>query len=108
VIAGRSNYCANPNTPGCTSAKQGPDAMGWHDEREIPNYWAYAQNFVLQDRMFEPSASWSLPAHLFLVSGWSAKCKDPDDPMTCSNNIDNPPQATIGSTKEDYQYFTKA
>jgi phospholipase C len=102
VMDGRSNYCADPNTPGCTSSEQGPDAMGWHDAREIPNYWAYAQNFVLQDRMFEPSASWSLPAHLFLVSGWSAKCKDPDDPMTCSNDIDNPPQAAAGSTKEDY------
>ena len=104
VVDGRSNYCANPKTPGCTSSEQGPDAMGWHDAREIPNYWAYAQNFVLQDRMFEPSASWSLPAHLFLVSGWSAKCTDPDDPMTCSNNIDNPPQAATGSTKEDYAW----
>jgi phospholipase C len=78
--------------------------MGWHDAREIPNYWAYAQNFVLYDRMFEPSASWSLPAHLFLVSGWSARCKDPDDPMTCSNDIKNPPQAAAGSTKEDYAW----
>ena len=48
--------------------------MGYHDAREIPNYWAYARNFVLQDHMFEPNASWSLPAHLFMVSGWSAKC----------------------------------
>ena len=35
----------------------------------IPNYWAYADHFVLQDHMFEPDASWSLPAHLFMVSG---------------------------------------
>ena len=47
--------------------------MGYHDAREIPNYWTYAQNFVLQDHMFEPNASWSLPAHLFMVSGWSAQ-----------------------------------
>ena len=104
VMEGRRNYCAKPSTPGCTSSDQGPDAMGWHDAREIPNYWAYAQNFVLYDRMFEPSASWSLPAHLFLVSGWSARCKDPDDPMTCSNDIKNPPQAAAGSTKEDYAW----
>ncbi len=104
VVEGRKDYCANPSRPGCTSGEQGPDAMGWHDAREIPNYWAYAQNFVLQDRMFEPSASWSLPAHLFLVSGWSAKCKDPDDPMTCTSNINNPPRAAQGSTKEDYAW----
>ncbi len=50
------------------------DVMGYHDAREIPNYWALAQNFVLQDNLFEPNASWSLPAHFFMVSEWSAKC----------------------------------
>jgi phospholipase C len=104
VMDGRKNYCANPKTPGCTSKGQGPDVMGWHDAREIPNYWEYAKNFVLHDRMFEPSASWSLPAHLFLVSGWSAKCTDPDDPMSCKNEINNPPQAVYGSKKEDYAW----
>ena len=49
-----------------------PDVMGYHDAREIPNYWAYAKDYVLQDRMFESVASWSLPAHLYLVSGWPA------------------------------------
>ena len=53
-----------------------PDVMGYHDAREIPNYWAYARDFVLQDHMFEPVASWSLPAHLYLVSGWSAHCEN--------------------------------
>ena len=46
--------------------------MGYQTAADIPNYWAYAHNFVLQDQMFEPNASWSLPAHLFMVSGWSA------------------------------------
>ena len=45
------------------------DVMGYHDGGEIPNYWAYAKNFVLQDHMFEPNLSWSLPQHLFMVSG---------------------------------------
>jgi phospholipase C len=31
-----------------------PDLMGYHDSRDIPNYWAYARSFVLQDHMFEP------------------------------------------------------
>ncbi|MGB8253630.1 MAG: alkaline phosphatase family protein, partial [Anaerolineaceae bacterium] len=38
VMDGRSNYCVDPNTLGCTAGEQGPDAMGWHDAREIPNY----------------------------------------------------------------------
>jgi phospholipase C len=63
--------------------------MGYHDQREIPNYWAYAQNFVLQDHLFEANASWSLPAHLFLVSNWSARCTS-EDPMSCVNALDDP------------------
>ena len=57
--------------------------MGYHDAREIPNYWTYAENFVLQDHMFEPVASWSLPAHLYMVSGWSARCTTHGDPSSC-------------------------
>lgn len=64
--------------------------MGYHDAREIPNYWDYAHQFVLQDHMFESNASWSLPAHLFTVSGWSAKCDVPRDPMSCHNALGEP------------------
>jgi phospholipase C len=65
--------------------------MGYHDAREIPNYWAYAHHFVLQDHMFEPNASWSLPEHLFMVSGWSATCSRLGDPTSCVNSLDGPP-----------------
>jgi phospholipase C len=65
-----------------------PDVMGWHDAREIPNYWAYADHFVLQDRMFAPSDSWTLPSHLFLVSAWAASCNDPKDPMSCHSDLE--------------------
>jgi phospholipase C len=64
--------------------------MGYHTASDIPNYWAYAQNFVLQDRMFEPNASWSLPEHLFLVSEWSAYCTQHDNPSSCTNALQNP------------------
>ena len=33
-----------------------PDVMGYKTAHDIPNYWAYASNFVLQDHMFEPVA----------------------------------------------------
>ena len=84
--------CNAPGTPACPLT--GPtDVMGYHDQREIPNYWAYAQNFVLQDHMFEPNASWSLPAHLFMVSEWSARCSVVDNPMSCTNALDDPQRA---------------
>ena len=63
-----------------------PDVMGYHDAREIPNYWRWAHDFTLQDHMFEPTASWSLPAHLFMVSGWSARCTRGGDPTSCVND----------------------
>ena len=83
------NTCFNPDNPACTNSPN-PDVMGYHDGREIPNYWTYANNFVLQDRMFEPNASWSLPAHLFEVSEWSAHCTKHDDPSSCVNALENP------------------
>src|SRR6266511_1158108 len=64
-----------------------PQIMGYHDAGEIPNYWTYARDFVLQDHMFEPNYGWSLPAHLFLVSAWSATCSRPADPFTCHNDL---------------------
>jgi phospholipase C len=88
---GRKTQCQGPFDPACSSPNQRlPDVMGYHDAREIPNYWAYANHFVLQDHMFEPNASWSLPEHLFMVSEWSAKCTQPGDPMSCQNALQNP------------------
>jgi phospholipase C len=82
------NTCStDPLDPAC--AGSGIDSVGYHDRREIPNYWAYADNFVLQDHMFEPNSSWSLPEHLFMVSEWSALCAD-DDPASCVNALDAP------------------
>lgn len=68
-----------------------PDVLGYHDAREIPNYWSYARHFVLQDHMFEPNYGWSLPAHLYAVSAWSAKCADPLEARTCTSNLEHPP-----------------
>jgi phospholipase C len=62
--------------------------MSYLDRSNIPNYWRYADDFVLQDRMFAPTDGWTLPSHLFLVSAWSAYCPDPSDPMSCSSNVD--------------------
>ncbi len=50
------------------------DVMGYHTRAELPNYWAYADNYVLQDHMFASSSSYSLPSHIDLVSGWTAIC----------------------------------
>jgi phospholipase C len=78
--------------------------MGYHDWREIPNYWEYAKNFVLQDHMFEPNASWSLPEHLFQVSEWSANCKEHDNPFSCTNALQTPGPSPGGAKKPIYAW----
>jgi phospholipase C len=87
--------------PACGGADphQPESVMGYHDAREIPNYWTYAQDFVLQDHMFEPNASWSLPAHLFTVSAWSAKCSKADDPMSCQSELQKPDRIIFSPKK---------
>jgi phospholipase C len=92
VVALRAigNACRfNPARPGCDQAIPGPngtpDVMSYHNAHEIPNYWTYAQRFTLQDHMFAPSDSWTLPAHLYLISAWSATCHDLD-PMQCRSD----------------------
>jgi len=85
--------CLNVGDPKCQTAAA-PDVMGYHDGRDIPNYWTYANNFVLQDHMFEPVDSWSYASHLYMVSGWSATCPTQGQgtgvlaahPMACKND----------------------
>ncbi len=73
-------------TPNCHPTPGSPTVVvGYHDQREVPNYWAYAQNFVLDDHMFAAAKSWSLPEHLYMVSGWSARCRT-RNPASCQND----------------------
>jgi len=106
-----SGSCANFANPACPGFGT-PDVMGYHTAAEIPNYWSYASNFVLDDHMFESVNSWSLPQHEYLVSGWAARCKN-KSPMSCVNDpassnygvgqIDNAVRAelTTGATSID-------
>ena len=104
--ASRKTVCVNPNAPACTAlTNKKDDVMGYHDDHEIPNYWAYAKSFVLQDRMFEPNASWSLPEHLFMVSAWSAHCTNPNDPMSCQNALDNPDPGALTKARNNTPEF---
>jgi phospholipase C len=104
---GRRTACsAEIDAPTCSLAPRTPDVMGYHDWHEIPNYWAYARHFVLQDHMFQPDLSWSLPAHLYLVSGWSAKCSVRDVAASCRSAVQAPgsppgePQNTTGAVPD--------
>jgi phospholipase C len=80
--------CRTINDPSCSTVNY-RTVMSYHTAAEIPNYWTYAKDFVLDDHMFEPVESWSLPDHNYLVSGWSARCGS-RSPASCVNNIYGP------------------
>lgn len=84
----RPPYCSeNPSTPVCHERSKSPGVVGYHDDREIPNYWAYAKRFVLQDRLFASNLGWSQPSHLYMVSGWSAECTPPTEVDNCETQL---------------------
>jgi phospholipase C len=58
--------------------------------------------------MFQPDTSWSLPAHLFAVSEWSARCSRRGDPMSCVNALQSPlappGEPESNGTRPDYAW----
>jgi phospholipase C len=81
-----------------------PEVLGYHDGKEIPNYWAYARGYALEDHMFEPVGSWSLPAHMYMVSLWSAHCTKPRDPQSCRNDAAVHPQPPDAKSAPHYAW----
>lgn len=47
------------------SVANGFIAMSQYTQNDLPNYWSYAQHFVLADNMFSSLTGPSLPNHLF-------------------------------------------
>jgi phospholipase C len=79
--------------PGCHSSADGftrHDVMGYHTQEEIPNYWAYAEHFVLQDQLYEGLRGHSVPSHYELTSEWAAVCTDKTQASTCTTANDVP------------------
>ncbi len=71
-IKNRRDPCPPAPAPAtCPPGEDPRDVMGWHDYREIPNYWNYARLYVLQDHMFSSAASFTLPNRLYLLSAQS-------------------------------------
>ena len=54
--------------------------------------------------MFEAVNSWSLPAHLSMVSGWSARCSKHGDPMSCKSALKAPFGVKGHGKKLDYPW----
>ena len=78
-----------------------PDVMGYHDWHEIPNYWAYARNFVLQDHMFESDTLLEpagAPLHGLRLVG---RCSKHGDPMSCTSALKAPGSRADGPAADE-------
>jgi phospholipase C len=80
------------------------DVMGWHDYRELSNYWNYARLYVLQDRLFESITSYSLPAHLYMLAAQSGGYIGTGQPKPVSYSFSEITQL-LGSGKIDWRYY---
>ncbi len=108
----QSYKAKNPNgnlfNPNSASGVNPKDVMGYHDYHEIPNYWDYAELYVLQDRMFESVASYSLPAHLYMLAAQSGGyVNGAAQPYPSTYNF---PEITelLTSGKIDWKYYVTA
>ncbi len=81
------------------------DAMAYQDYHVIPNYWSYANLYVLQDRLFESVASWSLPSHIYMLAAQSGGWVDA--PGQTAPQQYTFPEITelLGSGGVDWKYY---
>lgn len=76
-------------------------------QQDIPNYWKYAQTFVLGDHMFSSEHSDSFPNHLYTVGATSdGVVAIPLPPLTNSSEnyswgCDAPPDVTVAQVDDE-------
>jgi phospholipase C len=74
--------------------------MGQYYQSDMPNYWAYAQNFVLADNHYSSLAGPSFANHLFTVAGYAGEAID--DPTDASLwGCDAPSNTVVHSLTPD-------
>ena len=67
-----------------------PLTMGYYDRSDIPNYWAYADHFVLDDNFFSSLMGPSFPNHLYIASGTNGPTNMTASWITGGGVVNNP------------------
>ncbi len=91
----------NGKMDGFVAAEGSNLTMGYYDRSDIPYYWDYAGQYVLDDNFFSSLMGPSFPNHLYIVSGTNGPVSNP--PPLCLQTpcrwiqnggiVDNPPPA---------------
>ncbi len=74
---------------------------------DIPNYFSYARNFVLADRMFSSMAGPSFPNHLFTVAGEDGDTLDNPHPNHYNWGCDSDDDQSVPVQKPDGRLTTE-
>jgi len=83
----------NGKMDGFVTAEKSSLTMGYYDRTDIPYYWDYANQFVLDDNFFSSLMGPSFPNHLYIVSGTNGPVNIADNRwVTQSRVMDNPAQ----------------
>jgi phospholipase C len=80
----------NGKMDGFVKAEKTNLTMGYYDRSEIPNYWAYADHFVLDDNFFSSLLGPSFPNHLYIASGANGPTNLTDSWVVNGGIVDNP------------------
>jgi len=87
---------------GFVKAEGTPDTMGYYDATDIPYYWDYATNYVIDDNFFSSEMGPSLPNHIYIASGTNgpgATWNQNRNTSWFKNGyiVDNAPEFAVGS-----------
>jgi len=70
------SFSAQTGQPQQTQGPYGNNSLTQFYQSDIPNYWSYAQNFVLGDNMFSSLMGPSFPNHLYTIAAQSGGAVD--------------------------------
>ncbi len=90
----------NGRMDGFVTAEGSSVTMGYYDATDLPYYYDYASNYVIDDNFFSSEMGPSLPNHLYIVSGTNGPATSTHSTGTWIDSsghvIDNPPSSFSG------------
>jgi phospholipase C len=80
---------------GFVTAEKSILTMGYYDRNDIPYYWDYADQFVLDDNFFSSLMGPSFPNHLYIVSGTNGPVNMPGTRWVLNGGVVNNPASNF-------------
>lgn len=90
----------NGKMDGFVQAEGDSLTMGYYDRSDIPYYWDYADNYVLDDNFFSSEMGPSFPNHLYIASGADGPINSSEPWVSNGNIIENPPSGPLDSPNQ--------